>query len=108
MAEPRVRQEQGPARRQGTDAGDAGRFLDADGVQASPRTGHQTALGEALDIPTARSVLSALPEVVRSGQFVTSTWNGIMEPVDSTNMVRALHVRKRWCLRGLRVMHVCA
>ena len=47
------------ARRQGTDAGDAGRFLDADGVQASPRTGRQTALGEALDIPTARSCLFA-------------------------------------------------
>ena len=51
-------------RRQGTEAGSAGRFLDADAVQAGggdPRTGQQTPLGEALDIPTARSRHSALP-----------------------------------------------
>ena len=58
--------EQRPARRQGTDAGEAGRFLDADEVQVGggdPRTGRQTGLGEALDIPTARSCLAGLPRL---------------------------------------------
>ncbi|KAK9846361.1 hypothetical protein WJX81_002390 [Elliptochloris bilobata] len=77
-----------PPRRQGTEAGNAGRFLDVDEVQAGggdPRTGRQTALDEALDIPTVQPRLCYVVLAMNLAVYAAGIGIAVAQGNDASN-----------------------